>query len=264
MKRRTFVKSSALLASLAGIGPSAAQAASSQSSGKAQYYELRLYTIKTDQQKTLVDNYWREAAVPALNRLGIKPVGVFEDVNPEVKNLYVLIPYDSIEAFSTVQSRLAGDAAYRTAGAPYLDAPKSEPAYERIDSSLSIAFEGMKKLEIPPSLEGNKPWVFELRTYESSSEPKGANKVAMFNAGEIELMHQVGLSPVFFGQTVLGGRLPNLVYMVSGEDKDAHKVHWKAFFDAPVWKKLIGDSQYKDNVSKVTSVFLKRTSASQI
>jgi hypothetical protein len=49
--------------------------------------------------------------------------------------------------------------------------------------------------------------------------------------------------------------------MVSGENQDAHKVHWKAFSHALVWKKLSGDPQYKDNVSKVISIFLKRTPA---
>jgi hypothetical protein len=52
--------------------------------------------------------------------------------------------------------------------------------------------------------------------------------------------------------------------MVSGPNKDEHAKNWKAFFAAPTWKKLIGDSQYKDNVSKVVSTFLKRTPYSQI
>ena len=38
----------------------------------------------------------------------------------------------------------------------------------------------------------------------------------------------------------------------------------KGFSDAPVWKKLSSDPQYKDNVSKIYNVFLKRTPASQI
>jgi hypothetical protein len=58
--------------------------------------------------------------------------------------------------------------------------------------------------------------------------------------------------------------MPNLVYMVSGENEAEHKKHWKGFFDAPTWKTLSGDPQYKDNVSKVISIFLKRTAASQI
>jgi hypothetical protein len=134
----------------------------------------------------------------------------------------------------------------------------------RFESSLLVAFDGMKKLAVPASAADKKPWIFELRTYLSHSESKGLNKIKMFNSGEIPLMQDVGLSPVFFGQTLVGSQMPNLIYMVSGEDQDAHKQHWKAFFDAPMWKKLSVDPQYKDNVSKVVSIFLKRTSASQI
>ena len=86
----------------------------------------------------------------------------------------------------------------------------------------------------------------------------------MFNAGEVPLMQEVGLSPVFFAQTVIGTGMPNLVYMVSGESVEAHKTHWKGFGGAPSWKALSSDPQYKDNVSKILSVYLKRMPASQI
>lgn len=89
-------------------------------------------------------------------------------------------------------------------------------------------------------------------------------KVGVEPATAIPLMQEVGLTPVFFGQTIIGSQMPNLIYLVSGENQEEHKKHWKDFFDAPVWKKLIGDLQYEDNVSKVISVFLKRTPASQI
>ncbi len=142
--------------------------------------------------------------------------------------------------------------------------PKSSPAYERIESSLNVAFDSMKKLAVPPSAAEKKPWIFELRIYQSPSESKGINKVQMFNSGEVPLMQESGLSPVFFAQTLVGSQMPNLVYMVSSENRDEHKKHWQQFFDAPVWKKLSGDPQYKDNVSRVISIFLKRTPASQI
>jgi hypothetical protein len=52
--------------------------------------------------------------------------------------------------------------------------------------------------------------------------------------------------------------------MTCGESPDAHKQHWRAFSASPVWKQLTGDPQYKDNVSRVISIMLKRTAASQI
>jgi hypothetical protein len=234
-------------------------------SGPAQYYELRVYTTKSEQQQKLVSDYWQNAAVPAYNRMGIQPVGVFTELQDSPSNkVYVLIPCDSLEVFAAIPARLASDAAYQAAAAEYMGRPKSSPAYERIESSLNVAFDCMKKLAVPPSSAEKKPWIFELRTYQSPSESKGINKVQMFNDGEAPLMQEVGLSPVFFAQTLVGAQMPNLVYMVSGESMDVHKKHWKKFQDTDTWKKLIGDPQYKDNVSHSSNVFLKRTAASQI
>jgi hypothetical protein len=104
----------------------------------------------------------------------------------------------------------------------------------------------------------------ELRTYESYNEERALKKVAMFNAGEIETMHEVQLGPVFFGQGVLGRGLPHLTYMLSGADRAAHAEHWKAFQAHPVWVKLKGDPVYAETVSKVISRFLTPTAYSQI
>ena len=233
--------------------------------GQPQYYELRIYSTRSERQQKLVSDYWENAAVPAYTRMGIQPVGVFTELEDSATNkIYVLIPYESPAAFATVSTRLAADSDYQKAAAGYLSVPKSDPAYVRFESSLLVAFEGMKKLALPPSTAEKKPWIFELRTYESPSESKGINKVQMFNSGEVPLMQEVGLSPVFFAQTVVGSQMPCLVYMVSGENRDEHKKHWKGFSEAPVWKMLSNDPQYKDNVSKVISIFLKRTPASQI
>jgi hypothetical protein len=163
-----------------------------------------------------------------------------------------------------VPGKLAADSDYQSVAASYLSLTKSGAAYERIQSSLNVAFDSMKRLAVPKSTADKSPWIFELRTYLSPSEGKGINKVKMFNSGEVPLMQDVGLNPVFFSQTLVGSEMPNLVYMVSGENSDEHKKHWKAFQDSPIWKGLIGDPQYKDNVSRTISIFLKRTSASQI
>jgi hypothetical protein len=251
----------AILAVTAGVHSRPATA----DPGSPQYYELRIYTTTSVRQQQLVNDYWQNAAVPAYNRMGIQPIGVFTEMKDSTHNsIYVLIPFESPDVYAIVPARLASDSAYQKAAAGYMAVPTSDPAYERIESSLLVAFDGMKKLALPPSTAGKKPWIFELRNYWSHTESKGINKVEMFNDGEISLMQEVGLSPVFFAQTVVGQQMPNLVYMVSGENREEHKKHWKGFGEAPVWKKLINDPQYKDNVSHIISIFLKRTSASQI
>jgi hypothetical protein len=267
MNSRTFFQTTFIMAtmvgavSLAGISPQAFAA----DSGPPQYYELRIYTTKAEEQQKLVSDYWQNAAVPAYNRMGIQPVGVFTELQDSPTNkIYVLIPCDSLEVFAAIPGRLAADAAYQAAAASYMALPKSSPAYERIESSLNVAFDSMKKLAAPPSAADKTPWVFELRTYQSHSESKGISKVQMFNSGEVSLMREVGLCPVFFCQALVGSQMPNLVYMVSGENMDEHKKHWKTFGEAPAWKKLSSDPQYKDTVSHISNIFLKRTAASQI
>ena len=251
-----------LLAAVAAItgNPSGAVAADAE---KPQYYEVRIYTTQSAEQQQRVNDYWQSAAVPAYNRMGIQPVGVFTESQDSTTNhIYVLIPCDSPEDFAAIPAKLAADADYQKAAAEFLNAPKSNPAYTRFESSLLVAFDGMKRMVVPAA--DRKPNIFELRTYLSSSEGRGLNKIKMFESGEIPLMKKVGLAPIFYGRTIAGLNMPCLVYMTCGENPDAHKRHWQAFFASPVWKQLAGDSQYKDNVSRVISIMLKRTAASQI
>lgn len=259
-----FLQSTLALAAFAGI-LAVAPSALAGGSAPPQYYELRVYSTKSELQQKLVNDYWQNAAVPAYNRMGIRPVGVFTELQDSPTNhLFVLIPCDSLAIFAAIPARLAADAVYQSASAQFMDVTKTNAPYERIESSLNIAFDTMKKLVPPPLAADKSPCVFELRTYESPSEDKGINKVRMFNSGETTLMRDVGLSPVFFSQTLVGPQMPNLVYMLSGANMDEHNKHWQAFRDSPIWKKLSTDPQYQNNVSRVINVFLKRTAASQI
>ena len=266
MKRREFLKTSVAGSALAAIGSThSMSAAQGSQNGGREYYELRAYRLKSDSSHELLDTYLEKAAIPALNRLGTGPIGVFTE--PEAKDglaLYTLIPYPSIELFASAVSKLNADAEYQKAGAEYLQVAKANPQFVRIDSWLMLAFAGMPKLEQPAYSKDKKPRIFELRTYESYSEAKALRKVEMFNAGEIELMHEVGLGPIFFAQALVGSNLPHLTYMLSAEDRDAHKKHWEGFGKSPVWKKLSGDPSYADTVSKITNRFLIPTSYSQI
>ncbi|MGO8677691.1 MAG: NIPSNAP family protein [Limisphaerales bacterium] len=267
MKRRDFLKTSLAASALAGLGPAGVQPAAAQPAGGAaqEYYELRAYRFKEGASHELLDGYLEKAAIPALNRLGLKPIGVFTELEPQgAASVYVLVPYPSIESFATAAQRLSADADYMQAGAAYLQAPKSSPAFERIDSWLMLAFAGQPKINLAPFSIEKKPRVFELRSYQSHSEAKALKKVEMFNSGEIETMHEVGLAPVFYGQVLVGKDLPHLTYMLSAEDREAHKRHFDAFGKHPTWNKLKNDPQYADTVSKVSNWFLAPTAYSQI
>jgi len=262
---------------MAGLGPLGLNAAAAEPlSGKGmEYYELRVYHLKSSANRELLDAYLSKALIPGLNRLGIKRVGVLVQQNQtadkqaptEVRDplaVLVLIPFPSIESLAACGWRLNADPEYHSAGAEYLESAKANPAFERIDSWLMVAFAGMPILELPAYCREKKPRMFELRTYESHSELKAIKKVEMFNRGEIDLMREVGLGPIFYGQALIGSNLPHLTYMVSAENQEAHKKHWDAFRADPKWDKMKNDPQYADTVSKITNRFLVPTAHSQI
>lgn len=267
MKRRSFIIASVLTYTMATMIPSIAAASGNtnlQPQSAQEFYELRVYTLKDEAQQKLVEDYFQNAAIPAYNRLGSKNVGVFTELKPEGQTkLYVIIPFKSMDDFLQSQQKLAADAAYTKAAAAYLTAPAKEPAYERIESSLLKAFTGMARMEAPPK----KARIFELRRYESPGEVAGQKKIEMFNdAGEIAIFKRVGLTPVFFGETLIGGLRPNLTYMITFDDMAEHDKNWKTFIADPEWKKISAIPEYANDkiLSQITAIFLTPTVFSQI
>lgn len=264
MKRRDFLAASCA-AGLASAGTSAAADGSGKrSSQDKEYYELRLYRLESEVKKKALCEFFCSAAVPALNRIGICPVGVFGALEPEEDNhdVYVLLPHKSLASVVTATHCLLADKEFLKAGAEFLDAPKSNPAYERVESSLLLAFDEIPKLECPTEKESR---IFQLRIYESHSAKKGQRKIEMFNAGgEIALFRRVGLNPVFFGETLVGSKVPNLTYMVGFDDMETSKASWKKFLADPAWEKLKADPRYADTVSNITNLLLRPLACSQI
>jgi hypothetical protein len=262
MKRRSFVKASIISGVASGVMPGLTMASASKKS-KSQLYELRVYTLKDAVQQKLVEDYFQNAAIPALNRLGSNSVGVFTELKPTGQSrLFVLIPYNSAGDFLDVQSKLADDSAYMQAASAYLNAPLTAPAYDRIESWLLQAFKDMPKLETPEQ----KPRIFELRRYESPTESAGKKKIEMFNeAHEIGIFKRLGFRPVLFSETLIGSFRPNLTYMITFDDMDAHDRLWKAFTDDPDWKRISTSPEYPGAiVSHITSTLLVPETFSQI
>jgi hypothetical protein len=227
-------------------------------------YELRRYVIETQEQKAGFDKFASEAAIPALNRLGVTPVGVFyPDEGPSP--IYVLLPHPSLASFATLTDRLSEDPEFLEKGADFLNAPAASPAYTSMEIQLMTAFEGMPHLERPTDAPTR---VFQLRTYESPSEKAGLKKVEMFNTAEIAIFRNVGLHPVFFGRTLAGAKMPNLTYMLGFKDMDESKANWKKFGADPDWKKLRAMPEYMDKEiirkNGITNLYLRPASYSQI
>ncbi len=265
--RRDFLKASlaaSATAALAGLA-SPAKAAEPPARG-GERLELRAYRLRPGASHALLDLYLEKAFIPALNARGVEAVGVFTE--PDAKDgpaVWVLIPHPSLESVAAVAAALNADPAVQAAGAEYLTSPTTaQPAFDRIDSWLFLPFAGLPRLAVPALARARSPRIFEMRTYESYSEAKALKKVAMFNAGEIGVMQELNLSPVFYGQALVGRDLPQLTYMLCSPDLATHRRNWAAFGAHPVWVKLKSDPQYADTVSKVTSRFLAPAGYSQI
>ncbi len=262
MKRRDFMAA----ATLAGTVPlTAIAAAAQQPSTNRWFYELRKYHLIGRGQGRVLDDFLSDTALPAWNRLGIEPVGVFTVMyGPTSPTVYVLLPYPSLETLVAAESRLATDAQYQRDGAAFLDTPATEPAYVRIESSLMQAFERLPRLVVPESTADNSPRIFELRTYESHNKKKARLKVEMFNTAEIDLFLEIGLKPVFFGETLIGPDLPNLTYMVVFDDMADRDATWATFNSSPGWSELRSDPVWADTVSNINVSFLSPTGYSQL
>ena len=265
MQRRQFLGSS-LAASALALKAKAAQTAS-VGGGSRQYYELRKYHLQSGPQEKLIDAYLEQAFIPALNRLGMTPVGVFSlYLGPETPSIYLLIPGSSLDRLVTAELHLAQDQHFLDAAKPFWTAPAKEPAYERIESQLIIAFEGYPRLTVPPVTASKGNRVFQLRTYESPSNADHVRKVEMFHSGEFDIFKKAGFWEVFYGDTLVGPRLPNLTYMLSFADLAQMNDLWKAFSANPDWKKLVSSPKfnYESIVSNVSNLVLNPKSYSQI
>lgn len=262
MNRRKFLSVSGA-AGLAAVAAPTATVKAAPSGGGRDYYQLIQFLLDTPEQKKQVDNFLKDAAIPALNRLGMKPVGVFypaEGLSP----VYALLRFTSLDDVANLNTRLAEDGEFVSNASEFLSAPASAPSFKRMESSLMVAFAGMPKIETPVLSSGR---VFQLRTYESASVVSGLKKIEMFNdAGEIKLFRETGLNPVFFGQTIVGTKMPNLTYMLAFKNMDDQKEAWKKFIGHPEWKRLSGMPEYADKaiVSNITNLPLIAASYSQV
>jgi hypothetical protein len=271
MQRRKFLSSTLTASTLAAAAPagllqSAPQATSPDASGR-EFYQLRCYHLSSGPQRKLCEDFFRDALIPALNRLAITPVGVFDlSIGPETPSVYVLMPSLSLDTLVNVETRLAQDAAYLKAGASFLNAPAIAPAFVRMESSLLQAFERTPRLKLPPATATKGPRVFELRTYESPSDQDHKRKVEMMDVSEGEIFDKAGIFQVFYGDTLVGSRLPNLTYMISFDSMADRDKKWAAFRDSPAWKSLSSQPRYAFEaiVSNITNVILTPTAYSQI
>jgi hypothetical protein len=266
MQRRQFLAASLATSALALTREALAQSPESHDGSHArEFYQIRQYKLENGPQTKLANSYFADALIPALTRMGFVPVGAFSlDIGPETPTYYLVIPGASAEALVTADLHLAEDGEFMKAADAFWNAPASSPAFQRVESSLLMAFAGWPKLT-PTPVAGSKR-VFQMRTYESPSYRDHVNKVEMFHKGEFEIFQAAGLHSVFYGDVLIGARMPALTYMLRLDSLDEMNAKWDAFRNHPDWKKLSSDPKYsfEPTVSNITNLVLSPLGCSQI
>lgn len=255
MTRSTFLKSTVAAAGLTA----SAQAAET---GGREYVEIRKITLKSPEKQALLETYLRDAAIPALNKLGVSEVGVFLPEKPDGNAVvYVLLRHASLGTVAKSADVLS-EAAVQQAGAAYLDVTAEEPVYERIESWLTRGIGGMPGMKVPPKGSG----LYQLRIYESHSEKAAKKKIEMFDIGELAIFARCGLNAVFFGETIIGPLMPNLTYMLAFADGAAKDAAWNTFRTDPEWARLKTTPGFTDKeiVARITNLLLVPAACSQI
>jgi hypothetical protein len=234
--------------------------------GSANYFVWRQYALRSGPQTQRMTTYMREALLPALGRLGVKPVGVFNvSAGASSPTLHLITPHATLDSAASLDTQLENDKEYAQAASDCLGAAPTDPAFGRLETSLLQAFSNFTYVEVPAATATQGPRLFELRIYESPNEAAHQKKVSMFNKlGEVDIFRRVGIRPVFFSRTIVGPKMPNLVYLTVHDNFAAREKAWAAFGADADWKKLNGTPGFENIVSNISITFLSPTQYSQI
>ena len=228
-----------------------------------EFYQLKIYTLDTDEQVLSTDTYLEKAYLPGVKKIRERQIGVFKprpNEEDSVRKIILLIPFSTMAEFLSLEEDLNNDQLYLTAGSSYLNAAYDQPPYARIETIVLKAFEEMPAMQTPVLAGPRQDRIYELRSYESATERLYITKVDMFNAGgEVKLFDRLEFNAVFYGEVISGPKMPNLMYMTTFSDQTSREDHWSAFVEAPEWKELIAMPKYDNTVSHADITFLYPT-----
>ena len=240
-----------------------------------EYVEFRKYTVANAAKRAQLVEILDRALIPGLNRQGIRPVGVFVPIanvtGPTASaaeqeryalNVFVAIPHKTADSFANANIRLVADAQFMRDAAPIFEATSQDPVYTRCDTSLLYNFPTMPVMEVP---DLGPDRVFQWRLYRSFNIERNVAKIHMFDqGGELPLFREVGLTPIFFGDTVAGAKLPAFEYMLGFPSAEARVEAWRTFIPHPKWVAMRNLPEYADTATEIDNVILTPSPGSQI
>lgn len=225
-----------------------------------EYYLIQIYHCSSSQQITGIDAYLKNVYLPYLHKSGIQKIGVFAPIANDTavdKKLYVWIPMQSLTLLDKLDQAVEKlDPMGKNAITDLENADSSLP-YTRVERIVSKSFKLHSQFEKKSSLIKSPNRIYEYRSYESPTENAHLRKVHMFNeGGEIDLFKRLNFNAIFYSKAIVGGRLPNLIYMTSFNDMADRDAHWKAFGASPEWKNISTMPKYLKSVNRNETVLM--------
>ncbi len=259
MDRRKFLAAS----SVVGIPAGSASAASHEHSGN-QIYELRCYRMRNSRadQYGVLTGFLEAEHLPMCKRQGVIQ-GYFRVTLGEFSpRVFTLSVYDSMADMGEKMEARSADKQWSKATEDF--GSNEYPAYDRVESWLLRAFDGMKKIEVPEAPD--KPRVYDLRIYEQETFQDTREKMRMFNEEEIQIFRDCGVNPLFFGETIVGSHMPSLIYMSHYADMDSRSKAWSTFGGNKDWNRIKNRPEWSNTeiVSTVSNIHLAGLSFSPI
>lgn len=256
-KINTFALSFILMMTIAFSSSFSAMAASPD------YYQLQVFRMKDKAQEEKIEQYLKNAYLPAIHRAGIKKVGVFKPIESDAaygKVVYIWMAFKSLDQFAKTQDAIEKDKTYLADGKDFLNAAFDQKPFERKESILMKAFSEAASYKIPSFNTPPSQRIYELRSYEGPTDYLFRQKVKMFNeGGEVKLFNDLDFNPLFFAEVISGSAMPNLMYLTTFADKASQEAHWKTFVDHPEWKKMAAIKEYENTVSHADIILLHPT-----
>ena len=227
-----------------------------ESGQQNQIFELRCYKLRYSK----ADQYGRLTAflehehLPMTKRVGLVQ-GYFRVTLGEfTPRVYTLAAYESLSDMGEKLAAKRADAAFSKASEEF--GSHDEAPYDRVESWLMRAFDGMKTIEVPPEPEQSR--TYDLRIYEQETTRDTQEKMRMFNEAEIQIFRDSGIHPLFFGETIVGSHMPSLMYMSHYADMAARGEAWSTFVRSDGWNEIKNKPGWSnaDIVSTVSNIHL--------
>ena len=234
----------------AGLASTAMQA---QNRPAQSFIELTYYWCRNsaDNQLQRTTDFLKDAMAPAADKAGVLGHGYFAQlVAPKGPFALTLMGFPSLAGIQDVKRKMFSNPVLSKAVEKLGSGPGLP--FTRVESRLLRGFPKFPEIHTPETKETSR--VFELRTYESNNFGSLGKKICMFDNGEVDIFKKVGMTPIFFGETIYGPDMPNLTYML-GYDSLAHREKtWSAFVSDPDWVKLratpgLSDAEIVSNIS---------------